>query len=198
MEVSILNRRESLILTAIDIINELGIQGLSIREIAKRENMSNAAIFNHFKSKNDLIHAVLDHYSQYDNAVIQAINFKKLKSKDAIRYYIDSFYTYYENYPAITAIINSYDTLRCEPEFSDKVKDIFSSRNSCISQMIKDAQISGELRSDVNHECITDIVFGTCGSICLKWRISGYDFPLKEQVLYALSAILDSFTPKRT
>jgi AcrR family transcriptional regulator len=58
MDNSLLHRRERIILTAIDIINELGIQGLSIREVAKREAIATSSIFSHFKSKNELILAV--------------------------------------------------------------------------------------------------------------------------------------------
>ncbi|MCX7708974.1 MAG: TetR/AcrR family transcriptional regulator [Clostridia bacterium] len=196
MEFAALNRRESLILTAIEIINELGVQGLSVREVAKRQSMSNAAIFNHFKTKSDLVHAVLDHYSQYDSAIIQSIRLKGLKSKDAIKYYVDSFYTYYENYPAITAIVQSYEVLRCEPEFSEKVKKLFFSRSTDINQMVEEAQASGQLRSDIDSECITDTILGTCRSLCLKWRMNDFGFPLKERVLYTLNSILDSFSQK--
>jgi len=193
MEGSVLHRRDSLILTAIDIINELGIQGLSIREIAARQNITNAAIFSHFKSKNDLIHAVLDHFTQYDDIIMQAIELKKLHSVEAIVYYIDSFYTYYESYPAITAIILASDGLRCEPDFKDKIENIIGSRRDYLEQMVKQAQKSKALRDDVESGYITDIISGSCREVCLHWRISGYLFSLKERVNKMLDLILKAF-----
>lgn len=83
------HRRGSLIHTAIEVINERGIQGLSVREVAKRQGISNASIFSHFKSKSELILSVLDHFTQYDSVVIQAIQLRELKSIDAIKYFID-------------------------------------------------------------------------------------------------------------
>ncbi|HEX9059037.1 MAG TPA: TetR/AcrR family transcriptional regulator [Clostridia bacterium] len=196
MKKTLLHRRESLILTAIDIINELGIQGLSIREVAKRQGISAASLFGHFKSKNELIHAVLDHFTLYDNVIMQSIELKSLHSKKAIVYYIDSFYTYYENYPAITAILLAYDTLRCEPDFSERMKDILLLRSSSLIKMITEAQNTGEIRSDIGAESIADMILGSCAVICLKWRTEKYKFPLKSRVLNTLDAILDSFTPK--
>lgn len=196
MGINVLHRRESLILTAIDVINELGIQGLSIREVAKRQGISNSSIFGHFRSKNDLILAVLDHFTQYDSVVIQAIKLEGLKSKEAITYYVDLFVTYYENYPAITSIVQSYEDLRCEPEFTEKVKSIFFGRSDYLNQLVKEAQAVNEIRSDIDSMCIADIIMGSCRVICLKWRMENFGFKLRERVLYAIKAILDTFTPK--
>lgn len=196
MEYNLLHRRESLILTAIDVINELGIQGLSIREVAKRQSIATASIFGHFKSKNDLILAVLEHSTQYDLAVVQAIRSQKLNSREAIVHYMDSFYTYYENYPAITAIDQVYDVLRCEPEFSEKIKSILKTRWAYLKQMIEAAQADGQINSNIDSECIADIILGSSRAICLNWRMEGYSFPLKERVLYTLKVILDSFISK--
>lgn len=192
----LLHRRESLILTAIEIIDELGIQGLSVREVAKRQGISTSSLFGHFKSKNKLIHAVLDHFTQYDDVIMQSIKMKSFYSKQAIIFYIDSFYTYYENYPAITAILMELDTLRCEPDFSGRVKDILFVRSSALVQMIIEGQNAGDIRSDIGAESIADTIMGSCAVICLKWRTEKFIFPLKERVLYTLNSILDSFTPR--
>lgn len=194
MESVLLHRSESLILTAIDVINELGIQGLSIREVAKRQDISNAAIFSHFKSKNELIFAVLDHFTQYDDVIEQAIHIKGLHSKSAIIYYVDSYYTYYENYPAITAIALSLDGLRCEKVFSEKVKRIIYTRNAFVKQLVEEAQKAGDIRQDIDSECIADMIQGSCRLVCMKWRIEEYAFPLKERILYTVHSILDTLS----
>jgi AcrR family transcriptional regulator len=74
-----LHRKDRLILTTIDIIDELGIQSLSTREIAKREGVSEATLFRHFKSKNDLLAAVLEYYSKFDDDIYQTTGINKLK-----------------------------------------------------------------------------------------------------------------------
>jgi AcrR family transcriptional regulator len=193
MENSALHRKESLILTAIEIINERGIQGLSVREVAKRQGISNASIFSHFKSKNELILCVLEHYTQYDTAVIQTIKLKGLKSIDAIKYFVESYYTYYENYPQITTISLAYDGLRCEEGLAEKIYSILSNRSAALIQMIEEAKTKNELRSEVDSECISDVILGSCREVCQKWRIENYSFPLKDRIMYTLNAILESF-----
>lgn len=193
---ALINRRESLVLTAIDIINELGIQGLSTREVAKRQNMSNAAIFSHFKSKNELIEAVLDYYIKYDPAILQAINSNNLNPIQAIIYYIDSFATYYENYPAITSIMQIYDFFQSDPFFSDKVKNIFFSRTEHIRKMAVRAQSEKLLKNNIDASVLSNIIIGTFGHICLEWRMNKYGFPLKQRMLNAINMILEEFSTK--
>lgn len=195
MDKPILHRRESLILTAIDVINEHGIQGLSIREVAKRQGISNTSIFSHFKSKNELVLAVLDHFSQYDSVIKEEVRFRSKQSKESILYCVDLFYTYYESYPAITAIIFALDVLRCEPAFSEKVKSILLSRNNCLKQLVENAQSLNQIRSDISSECIVNIIFGSSREVCLNWRMEDYSFPLKKRVLYTIQVLLSSFTP---
>ena len=196
MESVILHRKESLILTAIDIINELGIQGLSIREVAKRQKITSAAIFSHFKSKSDLINDVLNHYTQYDDIILQSINLKNLSGNEAIIYYVDSFYTYYESYPAITSIILACDGLRCEPDFRNKIEDIIRTRRNFLNLMVKECQEAQELRADMESEYITDIINGACREVCLNWRMSGFGFSLKDRVMTMLDQILKGFKPE--
>lgn len=189
---SVINRQESLLITAIDIINELGIQGLSTREVARRENMSNAAIFNHFKSKKDLILGVLNYYSKYDEAVIQTIKARGLKATEAIKYYTNTFYTYYENYPAITAISMAFNEFQYEAELSQSINNILKNRRAFMQLMVEEAQVLNQIRNDICSTSVTDIILGSSGEICLNWRMTGYSFSLKERVLSTLDVILIS------
>lgn len=122
MRESILHRKERLIITAIEVIDELGIQGLSTREIARRQDVSEATLFRHYKNKNELLLGVLDHFSKFDNEILQSAKLKNLSAEEAIVYFITSTVEYYENYPAITSIMQIFDVLRYDNELSDKVK----------------------------------------------------------------------------
>ena len=116
--------KESIILTVIDIINELGIQGLSTRELAKRQEISEGTLFRHFKTKNHIILAVLDYFSKYDADIFHSVKLKKLKPKEAITFFVDSYATYYENYPAITVMTQIYSVLSYEAELAPKITSI--------------------------------------------------------------------------
>ncbi|ATW26103.1 TetR/AcrR family transcriptional regulator [Candidatus Formimonas warabiya] len=191
----LLPRKEGIILTVVDIINELGIQGLSTREIARRQGISDGALFKHYKTKNDILLAVLDYFAQYDSDILQSIEVLELKPKEAITYFVNAFAEYYENYPAITAIDQAYDVLFCDPALAVKVKNIYTDRTDFIQKTIEQGQKVGQICPDVDSDHLTHIVAGSFRSVCLSWRLNNYAFPLKEKILLTLKVILDAFTP---
>ena len=138
MEHSLLHRKDITVLAAIDIINELGIQGLSTKEIARRQGISEGTLFRHFKTKTEIVLAVLDYFSQYDLDIIESIKLMHLEPVESIMFFIKAFAEYYENYPAITAIAQSYDVLSNDPELSSKIISIFSGRNKFIKDTIEE------------------------------------------------------------
>lgn len=190
---NILNRKEKLVITAIEIMDELGIQKLSTREIAKRQGVSEATLFKHFKNKSELLIAVLEQYSRFDDDIIQSIKFRKLSPKEAMIYIVAAHAEYYENYPAITAIMQSIDVLRYEPDLTEKVNSILSNQTDAIKQLIKEAQDAGEISPDADAENLTILIIGLCKEICLKWRLAGHEFSLCEKTLSTLKMVLDAF-----
>ena len=196
MDYKLLHRKEGLILSAIEVLSEFGLQGLTTRAVAKRQGISESTIFKHYKTKNELILAVLNHFSQYDKAIIESLKGKDLNPIEAITYFVDSYVSYYENYPEITAIVHAYEGLMREPELSNMVKSIFNDRTSNIRFLIDEAKRYGEIQIEVESENLTDVIIGLERVIILKWRINNFNFSLKEHTLSTLKTVLDGFSKK--
>lgn len=187
-----LHRKESLIITAIDIIDELGIQGLSTREIARREGVSEATLFRHYRNKKELLRAVLDYFCKFDYDIFQSAELMKLKPCDSIRFFVKLSVEYYENYPAITSIMQVFEAVRYESDLEEKIKEILNNRTGFIKQLIEKAKEEGELSKDINSEDLADLISGLCREICLKWRINDRNFSLKERTMETLDMVLNS------
>ncbi|MDF2539479.1 MAG: transcriptional regulator TetR family [Herbinix sp.] len=188
----ILHRKDRLIITTIDIIDQLGIQNLSTREIARREGISEATLFRHFKSKNDLLSAVLDYFSHFDEELFQSAKLKQLKPIDSIIYMITFYSEYCENYPGMTSIMQLNDVLRWESNLTDKVKSILEYRDNLVKQLIEEAQTSGDINSDLDSGNIAHIINGAFRELCLKWRVNDRNFSLKIKTQEIIAIILNS------
>lgn len=193
MGISLLHRKDYLILTTIDIIEDLGIQGLTTREIAKRQSVSEATIFRHYKNKNELLLAVLNYYIQFDTDIFQSIKLGEQKPLDAIRFYIMEYAEYYQNYPAITSITHIYDVLRYDADLTVKVKEIQQNRTSMLTQLIEAAQKAGEIREELESEMLAVMILGFMREICLNWRLGDYNFSYGDKAKETLDTFLDAF-----
>lgn len=188
-----ISRKETIILTAIEEIDKYGIQAVSTREIAKKLGVSERIIFKHFPKKSDLILATLEYFSQYDDALIETTLVRKMSPREAIIYFFEAYAIYYENYPVITAIGQSYDILRSDPYLSEKVKSILAKREECILNQIEEAKRKGIISVHIDSEGLTDILLGAFSRTCLKWRMGNESFSLRERSRVVIKMILDKF-----
>ncbi len=186
----LLHRKELIILAAIEVINEFGVLGFSTKEVSKRVGISEPAIFKHFKTKSELLHAVLELFSHYDLDVIHSIRAKKLKAIESLHQFINTYATYYENYPAITELTQSFEDFRRDPNFTDKIQEILQTRKSFLIELIEQGMSSGELRADINSEYLAVTILGMEREWCLSWRFSGHIYSLKEKITSTLNLLM--------
>lgn len=190
MKKLLLPRKDAIILSAIEIIDELGLQSLSTKELAARQGIAESALYRHFKNKDAIILEVLAYFSKFDNAILNSA--KQVPSAKAqIMYVITGFVEYYENFQAITALLFSYETLcRYNQETCEKMEEIFYNRFQAIVEKVAAGQQSGEFTTEYTPEEFADIILGTCRAVILRWRMGRYNFALKDSVLTVLNKLL--------
>jgi AcrR family transcriptional regulator len=192
MKKNYFTRKEQITLSAIELIDKLGIDGLSIRELAKKENITEGALYRHYKSKNDIIIEAIRYFSHFDINIMNTIKKNKLDSKSGIIFLINSLAEYYENYPEITAISCSFESLIYEPDIENEVLQIVNRRFNFLESIIESGKESGEFNDFVNNEDLADIIMGSFKQIVFKWRIDKYMFSLKKKALDTIDLILRS------
>lgn len=186
MAIPSLLRRESIIIASIDLIDEVGLQAFSTKEVARRLKIAEGTVFRYFPKKNDLLYAVLEQFSLYDRDIIDTTRIKGMSPLDALLFYISFKTQNYENYPAITVITQSYDVLRRIPDLKVKVETILSDLSVFISQCLEGAKRESVLKADTDSSVLTDIIVSIVSGLCLKWRMSEGGFPLQKSVMQAV------------
>ena len=69
------NLKESLVTTALEMLDQDGLEAITLRELASRLGTSRSAIYRHFKGKNDLMRAViLEGFIKLDQALAPHFN----------------------------------------------------------------------------------------------------------------------------
>ena len=187
----ILSRKEKIILTTIDIIDDIGINNLSTRELAKRQGITDASLYKHFKSKDEILNGVLDYFSKFDDSIFNTVEHRNMDAKEAVLFIVKAFAEYYQSYPAITAVLYSYETLLKEKNTAEFVRQIYTNRHNRLKRVILQGQDKQELSRSFTAEILADIILGLIKETTFRWRFNDYNFSLKDSVLEATRALLD-------
>ncbi|WKY47873.1 TetR/AcrR family transcriptional regulator [Eubacteriaceae bacterium ES3] len=187
---SLIHRKESIIVSTIEVLNEVGLQNLSTKLIARQEGVSEGTLFRHFRNKIEILAAVIDQFGQFDNAIIETCQKRAFLPVESLRYFFNAYAEYYENYPQITVVIQLYDSLTNEEGLADKIREIMKRREDFIVEVIKKAQTMEVFNSDLNPDRIAELFIGGNKEVCLKWRIKNYNFSLKEQAKELLETLI--------
>ena len=186
----ILKRKEKVIIAAIDLFDEAGINGLTTKEIANRQNITEPAIYKQFRSKKEIVMAILERYSAFDEVIKNTIFDNAMGGKVGIEYLVRAYTEYYQNYPQITTAMFSFDMFRYDEELDQKMNDIVNKRRDVIFALVSEGKEKNEFSRVVDVEAMTDALFGVIWSITFMWKMEGCKFDLKERTLKAVASIL--------
>jgi AcrR family transcriptional regulator len=195
MTKSLITRKESIVLTSIGIIDELGIDALSIRTIASRQNVVESSIYKHFKSKEEIIMEVLTYYFKYDDDIISTIEFGSFNAKESIVFFIESLMNIYQSNPALISLGHSFEIIKNSSPAVDKVREVFFKRKNFLASMVEKGKIENSFPLNVDSEFIAVTIIGIKKVVLTNWRMSKYSFNLKETVLNYINNILKMCIP---
>lgn len=188
-----LSRKHRIVVSALEIINEMGIDGLSLRELAKRQGITEGALYKHFDSKEEILLAVFDYHARYDSNIKNTIENSNITPKESIIFFIKSFAEIFESQPAMTCIVNSFEVLLIDTNTVKRVKEIFKSRSDYITGLVEKGQREGSIISGFPGEYLSDMILGILRTTALKWRINNCSFSLKSRVIVVLELLLSRF-----
>ncbi|SEP13442.1 TetR/AcrR family transcriptional regulator [Propionispora vibrioides] len=184
------SRRDKIIVSAIDIIDELGIAGLSTKELAVRQEIAESALYRHFKSKDDILLEILKYFAKFDKLIHTSIRENQAGAKENILFFVKMYAEYYENYPAITAVNYYYTSFLSNPATAEVGQAIYNRRAACFVELIELAQARGEISDYFTSEELGEVLYGYFQASVVAWRMKRYSYSLKARVLTVLEKLL--------
>lgn len=193
MVLNINQKKEFVVLTAIDLINEKGINNVSTKVIAKRIGISESLIFKIYPKKYDLFIAVLDFFSLYDKDMFQTALEKYENALEGLQFFVNKYLQYYENYPAITSVYQLLDSQTGFEQIDGRSKEINKNRLDYIKQLAERAQLAGQIDQEIDIDIAADILYSCVKGMCVKWRAEEFKFPLLERTNQVLELLFKAF-----
>jgi AcrR family transcriptional regulator len=167
-------RQIDIINKSIDIIAIKGIQGLTMKNLSKEIGISEPAIYRHFKSKTDIILAILDNFQEVSSFMNEALINIEDTAIGKIQFMFNKIIEIFSKEPAHISVVFSEELFKNEEILKERIIKLMNSKEKTIEDLILDGQKKGEIRLDIDNKTLALIVIGA-----LRFRVKQWD--LKNQ-----------------
>jgi len=174
---------------ALKIVDHKGIQALTLREIADNVGVSEAALFRHFKNKEDIV----------DSLTSMVLNGNQFFPKgegpwEALEHMLVWKLELLHRNPPHTSVLFQEDIFREFPSVKERFDLRRSSRTLFIRQLVREGQQQGVFAADVDDEAFSLLFMGSLRLVVLEWRQAGFSYDLRAKsapLLHLLRKILE-------
>lgn len=189
---SFVSRKFRIIASAIEIISESGIDALTTKTLAMKENISESLLYKYFGGMDEVLTAVVDQFVQFDENIRTTVMSRKASNIERLREYLETYVTYYGNYPEITALVLNYETLLHNYDVREKIAGTITIKRKTVEQLTAAAIEAGEIRDLYTPKELQTIIWGAETSILLNRRVDYQRDGFKEQYMQLFDKLIDS------
>lgn len=170
-------RREQIAEAALGLVAEQGLRRLSVAAVARRVGIVPSGIYRHFKSKDDILSAVLDRIEERLLANVQAACEETGDPIECLKGVLMRHIRFIREGRAIPRMIFSDDVHAGNPQRRQRVLQIFTRYSGRVSQIVRLGQSQGRIRSDLDVQTVTLMLFGIVIPAGILWHLTegGFD-----------------------
>ncbi|MCF8000405.1 MAG: TetR/AcrR family transcriptional regulator [Halanaerobiales bacterium] len=172
-------RKKEVLDIAKKIIYEKGFYRLTIRNISDKMNISEAAIYRHFKGKEDIIDQLTDLVFSEGCS----FNIESTKNPvEVLKKFIDKQIEFFEKNPYLSIISFQDDMFREYPKIKEKFIHHQKKREDEIINLIQRGIEKNLIQNKVNPEVFASLYMGSIRLTVLKWKNSNFNYSLSDKL----------------
>ena len=175
-------KQDVIVRACFDLVSAKGLKALTTKGLARSLKVTEPALYRHFKSKTDILYAIL-YRMEADNRAIRELFLKKrqpaLEKLEGM--YLTTLGMFAKN-PALATAMLSEELYQENKRLSAKVLSIQNVTLETIRLIVREGIRKNQIRRDVSIDEIGLLVMGTMRFIAIRWRLSGFSPDLLKQV----------------
>ncbi len=172
-------RQKNIIDEAINIIFEKSYESFSIRELASRVHISEAAIYRHFLNKEDIIMGILNRFDEFENMLLEEVSHFD-NPIDKIEHFILFHISFLEKNKELASVIFSETIFGESNVLREKFMVLVDKRKNMLKNILENSKTLNK-NSDIDISELQTIILGYIKLVIFEWRFSGYSFSLEKR-----------------
>jgi TetR/AcrR family transcriptional regulator, fatty acid metabolism regulator protein len=174
-------RQKEILDTALDLISQKGIQGLTIKNLSKKIGISEPAIYRHYENKIEILLKILDLFKESSGSIFEEALQSEFGSIHKIELLFSRHFSKFAENPTLVSVIFSEEIFRSEPALIEKIAEVINRNSQILRKIIVAGQEGGEIRNDLEAGHIAIIIMGSLRLFVKQWQFSGYKFNLEKE-----------------
>ncbi|MDD3194770.1 MAG: TetR/AcrR family transcriptional regulator [Paludibacter sp.] len=171
------------------LLTQKGINGLTIKNLAKEMHFSESAIYRHFESKEEIIIALLRYLADTIDHRLRSMSLSGKTDVDLKNLFDEQFLFFSEHHHFVVAVFS--DGLMEESVSINKaIESLIGIMTRQLTAIVSEGQKTGQIRDDMATEHLIQIILGTYKLQMFKWRLAVFTFNLPAEGSQLIDTIL--------
>ena len=172
------NRQLEIIEVSGKILIEKGIKGLTTKTVASKMNFSESAIYRHFKSKEEILDALLSLLKQNMNKRLTSEIKPQNTSAENFKAVFTSQFNYFKKNPHFVVAVLSDGLLDESEEIKTIILQLMQNKMQLLAQILEQGKQTNEFTSEISTEDLLPIILGSFRFQILKWKLSNFQYDI--------------------
>lgn len=169
-------RREQIADAALNLVASEGVKRLSIAAVARRVGLVPSGIYRHFKSKDEVIDAVLELLEKKLQKNVEAARQEASDPVERLRSLLLHHIRFIREGRAFPRIVFSDELFSDHPERKVRVRGIVTGYLAAIEQFVREGQQQGRIRRELAPKTVSLMFLGMIVPAGIVWHLTDGGF----------------------
>jgi AcrR family transcriptional regulator len=191
-------RREQIVQAALSLIGSHGLRRLSVASLARRVGLVPSALYRHFKGKDEVIEAVLQHIRDSLQENVRSVRAETTDPLERLRRLLMRHLAMVMDNGALPRIVFSEDVYAGRPSRRARMFAGIRTYLDEVAAIVRQGQTDGQIRPDVDPQTVATLFLGLIQPGAILWHMSDGAFDVTrhaERGWRLLSETLRTTTP---
>ncbi|MGQ9574352.1 MAG: TetR/AcrR family transcriptional regulator [Thermoguttaceae bacterium] len=175
-------RRRQIAEAALRLVADRGLGRLSVAAVARRVGLVPSGIYRHFKSKDEILLAVLDRIESRLMGNVQAASQEGSDPLERLRRLLMRHVRFIREGRAVPRIIFSDEFHGGHPERKSRLQKIFAGYLSRIGQFVRQGQQQALIRPELDPNTVAMMFLGMVVPAAIIWHVTDGGFDMTQHV----------------
>ncbi len=174
-------RQQQIMDESIRIIDEKGIQGLTIKNLSKAIGISEPGIYRHFESKTEILLSILNNFKEMAGMLSGMMKDFEGTALEKIDFMFSRMLDMFSETPSMVSVIFSEEIFKNEELLKLKITEVLNTHAQTIEYIIAKGQDENNVRKDIEIKTLALIIMGSLRLLVKRWDLNNHNFDLNKE-----------------